>query len=1142
MVVKVSTKRRKLSHSSASGDDEEASFASFSESENSSDEQITGKHNVEDDSIERRKPTKKPTSSRRQDVDFKGVDASTALAGGSSHSSLFRLQIGELLEEIKVVPGKTERAAESMLHKIKAAIEQIPERKPLPVDEAERELITKKKVAVPFPNPRPPRSAQYKLAYTKPESINVVGSYALRSITSSIMVLSIDMIVTMPSSLFEQKDYLNHRYFYKRAYYLACIAAGLQKHLAEDTQVCFDQCPLDTLRPVLVIRPKSGAKSDHKSRSWRINIIPCIAASVFQAEKLYPTKNNIRDAQQANGEVAATPTPFYNSAIQTDTLYIAYLKLLHKSAASCPAFTDACWLGRVWLTQRGHVSSIAAGGFGHFEFSALMALLLQYGAPNGGPALAAGYTSYQLFKVTLQYLSAKDLTKPGIFLDVHGPTDALRASEDLPTIFDGPRKHNLLFKMTPWSYQKLRANASTTIKMLSVPGPDTFDQTFISKVSTYHLQYDCTFTIPMSALDSLSLLDHTIVSRAGKLYTILKRGLGDRIQQLSVRETDPEEWRTDSARPQQKLSGLYHVSIVFDQVNVSRAVDHGPAAEDKKAAADFRNFWGPKAELRRFKDGSILESLVWSKGSAASMVEQIVRHLLARHFSDTVAQAAIFASAGPAQSTKIDYTATADSALQAYRTLESDIRAMDALPLSVRQISASDPQLRSTSLLVANGTKIPADVVIQFESSGRWPDDLQAIQRVKIAFLLKLAESFESTKPDMTCRLGLEKTDSLDIVNQAFLDITYPSSSMTFRVRIHHDREQTLLENMLKDKASAPASREAAALGLAEYKRVFLHSPAHTLIVQKLCTQYPTLSASILMTKQWFASHLLGKDFCDELIELMVLRTYTRPWPWSTPSSAKTAFLRTLDFLSHWDWREDPLIVDLGDGVEKKPGGSMRTRFEAYRKVDPAMNRMALFVASSLDADGTAWTSGTHGPSKVLAGRMTALAKAASETVLSKGLELDFEELFVSSLEDYDFAIHIEPDFVAGLKSRQGRTSNKYKNLVVEGSLHHKADDEIVGLFVNELKGLYSQTLIFLYGGSGCSVIGALWNPFVVARPWKVNLPYSTRPLLSDKVDDDEGDNSPTQGVLAEVNREDILGEIARLGGDMIKRIDVKNA
>ena len=51
----------------------------------------------------------------------------------------------------------------------------------------------------------------------------------------------------------------------------------------------------------------------------------------------------------------------------------------------------------------------------------------------------------------------------------------------------------------------------------------------------------------------------------------------------------------------------------------------------KKKAAKFQKFWGEKAELRRFKDGSILESLIWPAGSAHTIFREIVTYLINRH-------------------------------------------------------------------------------------------------------------------------------------------------------------------------------------------------------------------------------------------------------------------------------------------------------------------------------------------------------------------------------------------------------------------------------------------------------------------------------------------------------------------------------
>ncbi|EDO27361.1 predicted protein [Nematostella vectensis] len=55
--------------------------------------------------------------------------------------------------------------------------------------------------------------------------------------------------------------------------------------------------------------------------------------------------------------------------------------------------------------------------------------------------------------------------------------------------------------------------------------------------------------------------------------------------------------------------------------------------ENNLEAAIFREFWGSKSELRRFKDGSILEAVVWPSSSAGerrTVCERIIKYLLNR--------------------------------------------------------------------------------------------------------------------------------------------------------------------------------------------------------------------------------------------------------------------------------------------------------------------------------------------------------------------------------------------------------------------------------------------------------------------------------------------------------------------------------
>lgn len=69
-----------------------------------------------------------------------GTDA-IAMAGASSKSSLFRLQVDELLEEIRPNQEKSKAEFEGTLRTLKELIERIPARAPLPVSLLSRPTV-----------------------------------------------------------------------------------------------------------------------------------------------------------------------------------------------------------------------------------------------------------------------------------------------------------------------------------------------------------------------------------------------------------------------------------------------------------------------------------------------------------------------------------------------------------------------------------------------------------------------------------------------------------------------------------------------------------------------------------------------------------------------------------------------------------------------------------------------------------------------------------------------------------------------------------------------------------------------------------------------------------------------------------------
>ncbi|KAF2800805.1 Nrap protein [Melanomma pulvis-pyrius CBS 109.77] len=1096
-------------------------------------------------------------------------------------SNMFKLQVDELLQQVKPRYGKKEAPAENAMRTLKGIIEQLPGRAPVSISEAETTLKSHG-IAIPFPNPRPPKDAKYKLQYDRPSSINATGSYPLKIATRADNGMAIDLVVTMPKALFQEKDYLNHRYFYKRAYYLACLAAGIKACKDHTFRVSFDCLNGNQLQPIIVIDPSGdGDANDFSGSKCLIHILLAVPEKTFVERKMLPSSNCVRPKgveEESEGKTLS-PTPFYNATLQSDATITAYLKFLHATNTTCDAYKDACVLGRVWLKQRGFGSELRKGGFGNFEWAATMAVLLQPNPGAGGSPLSTGYSSYQLFKATLQFLAYKSLSKkPYVF---QAPDVTFPKADASPIIFDGPRGLNVLFKMTPWSYSRLQLEAKSTIETLGDSTFDHFESTFILKTNLLKYRYDACLEIPMSAfgLDPTSEeYDEELVEACRKTYNILTRALTDRVTALNFLMPDERGWDVSVSKPLEDQERSILINVATDPSNANRAVDHGPAAENKKEAASFRQFWGDKAELRRFKDGSILESVVWSlKDTSAPVLEQIVLYILEKHLSTQVADKARFTSDSFAHlipSGRIQAQSGVSSFLPSMNALaivEKDIRALEGLPLQIRHIFAADSRLRYSTVeppttTMARSIHAPASIVVQFEGSARWPDDLCAIQRTKIAFLLKLTDLLSAAQPTYSARVGLENP-SQPSQNQAYLDIILPSG-FAFRLRIHHDREATLLDRQLKDKSLDGQSRESAASALAVYKRDFVNTPAHTQVLQTLCTRFLALSPAIRLTKRWFASHLLSPHFSSELIELLVVRTFLQPHPWPVPSCATTGFLRTLAWISRWDWRHVPLIVDFSSSFSNSPTDlegtgpkgmksedieKIQTRFEAWRRIDPAMNRVVIFAATNLDTEGTTWTDKSR-PEKVVAARMTSLAKATTNLIKAEDdmvlslMNGDVEQsertevftperLFVSQPQDYDIIIHISSKYTMSGKKK---SKPAYKNLQIQnGAGNTHCGFNPAEMFARDLQSVYGDALLWFWNPENVDYIAGLWNPTVTGqRGWKVKPGWNSNPLFQSRKGSEKG-GQEDQGIEIQVNKGAICNEIWRLGGELINTIDV---
>lgn len=967
------------------------------------------------------------------------------------------------------------------------------------------------------------------------------------------------MVAQMPASLFQDKDYLSMRYFYRRAYFIAYIAAQVRKEMGNAATLTFEFLNENPLLPVLVLQPlpeaaeaadtasakkadPNIAKKNKKKPGYFIRLIPCAPDNLFPWSKLTPSANCTRLGETKEKKGSSSTSPFYNSTLNAERTFIQYLRVLTLAKNECPAFPDACVLGRIWLQQRGFGGSISQGGFGHFEWATMIALLLQMGGRNGQPALSSSLSSTELFKAGIQFLSTTDFNKRPFAFN-SATVDAKLIREAGPVMFDPVRELNILSKMTPWSASLLRLYAKSTSDLLADERAEKFEPTFITKTDVTFQVYDAVFQITKSDVAKyVDSADRSSISWkfAFDVQRILKKAFGNRAQLVHIELPSVKPWQL--ASPAAKPATELLVGVIFDPAHMSRQMEYGPPAEEEKEAAVFRQFWGEKAELRRFKDGSIRECVEWNGKSPFQVCEEITTYCLKEHLK--VAKEDIAAHGNGFSSliglSHMDKEAF-DSARRAFTTFETDIRGLDDLPLQIRQLSPVSPSARYSSLeppmLGFHKDNVePMEVNLYFEASSKWPENLTAIQEAKVDFLLDFDRRLTAANDKLTTYLGRENRD-VGIDNLAYLDVVYEGGA-AFRLRIYCDLEDTLLQRQVQNKTLDAHVREEASEALASLHWHSTTLPLHTQTIATFCTRLQPLSQTIRLVKHWFASHKLCGHFSDELIELFVLHVFIQPYPWLMPSSPSTGFLRTLFFLARWDWRDEPLVVDSAETITTEGQSTMRRELEAWRKRDPHMNHSVLFVATSNDQSGLGYTRG--GPSKLIASRMTRLAKAACKLVRDQGLHLVPNGLFESSLQDYDVLIHLSTKTIKHILAEAATESgakkqSQYKNLNARtGKMPLPIRAHPSTVLAQELQRAYGDTFVFFSGGPEESVLAAIWNPKLQKKQkFRAGLPYNFRKV---EAGNDADDSAPD---MVDVNRQSILLEIARAGGDMIKKIEV---
>jgi U3 small nucleolar RNA-associated protein 22 len=783
---------------------------------------------------------------------------------------------------------------------------------------------------------------------------------------------------------------------------------------------------------------------------------------------------------EASGAAAveeAAASPHYTNSIAEDACARDHLAHIHAAGENCEAFASAALLLKVWARQQELDG--ASGVSGYFLSMVLLHLVRERKVSRQMRALqlfrvalkfladwlpatldfwAPSQSAQRAAKRTLRPLAIR----PGVGEAAAVSGAALAALRDaFAVVLVGPLGLvNVAARVTPAAATELQqAAAAALAAMRTQPPMVAFTALFINAAQTPCAPAtrvaDAHFTLALPRVPPASvraaLRDAAADLGWGEawrraVFRTLACALGatKRASRLVVRDAHPSEasdWDVRSPPPGPRLhelaaacdaaaapsdgevegdaeggvaGGLVIACTLGD--DAEQIVLRGPAADDAANARAFRDFWGELAELRRFRDGGVVEAVVWSalRKTPHLVSAAMARHALARHVG--VRPASLRSSLDslrprvPAEQRRAAFAQLVDL----FQSLAYDIKRLKGLPLGIHSLSPSCAALSGTSAATlaphlfagapldtvrqqrALSRLVPAmDVVLKFESSARWPDDLAALRATKVAFCLRIAERLAAEHK----RHAVVTDDHLDVAVDGFI----------FRVHLAVERERTLLGRIADaapppatataspasgdDEKAAAAAKAAAKAELVELEVAHTHRPALCGALQTVALRCPAYSHAVRLAKQWLSAHMLASQIDEAAVDLLVAHGFVgaltlrnegggrakqrgdeassaaQHAAWAQPPrTAAAGLLRFLNLVGSFDFNGAPLVVPLaGVSITAAQSSVLAARFARERAArGPALYLVALMsgedrraatsaLESSLDlAEGSA--------------------------------------------------------------------------------------------------------------------------------------------------------------------------------------------
>ncbi|GAA5910741.1 rRNA-processing protein UTP22 [Sporobolomyces salmoneus] len=1116
-------------------------------------------------------------------------------------SNVLATQVATVLDPATPPPPATS-PLQPLLKSIHSHFINLPKQKAISLDK-----LRKKGTVVPDIKGAEGKWLKMDLEWEKPrsEDMRVVGKWAWGGGTKSKGEYVVELAVAMPPTLLQPKDYLFPRFLVKSTHYLVTLASQLPSTLGPITS---SYSPLSGSQGYsLDIRSATSKGSEKiglgkiKGAVLRIRVVT--PPDAFPSSKLAPTNNLARppslahEAENAQINPADLPsTPLRSTALHLSSLPLLtnHLKYHHSLSQTYPSYASSARLLQLWASRRSYG---VAEGFSPNFWAFCIARSLNAGAKGGAgndvASLAAGGEAWAGWRKAVEWLATVNWTEGIVFRMTGEQTyskDVFKtAFAGKPIFVDPTGSVNLVAGVEFSTLEMLRHDARSTISLLlsGIEDEKKFETAFLKEIRPVS-RFDnfVRITVPHSPkVDADASIDHgtSLSYLVSSISATLSRALGTRARAFLL-SPPPALSISASSSSLTPSSVDLSLGILLDPAESSRLVDQGPSAEDEAACEEFRSFWGSKSELRRFKDGSIVESVVWDQPSPGGLgiqrnaiVGQIVKYIL--HERHGIPEGNVDVHAGrmdhllvePESTRRLIYledsVATGkgfNNVITAFDDLSRELKALPELPLAVSSVQPCSPALRYSTIFTPSPRRLNGfesfpdsvkyleahDIILTLESSGRWPEDLEGIQKIKAAFLSKIGESLESTRSVVKAQVVFDG-EARTVDDNVSLEIL-TATGYAFRARIFYERSLLLLEER-EEQMGVVASTSTSSIDL--YSQRFELGPKHHAAISTLQNHFTSYSQTVRLVKRWISSHMLSNHFSDEIIELVVASVFLDAnSPYEPPQSGSTGFARVMERLANWTWRDEPLYVPLFTFTNAVTSGKRPTlsnldkaqatrEFQQTRLSSPAIEEFAWIIATEEDVEGKMWSRQTG---KVAAARARGLAKATLQTleigVTCGGLVV--EQLFSPPLSDYAFLIHLDPSvnprhyqsLTPDLRALSTRSSNVLAGSLIGSTEDDEEEDAVrigwdpVSDFVTQLERLYPSIFRLFHSAHGSSTIGGIWNPSQLgSRQFKTGLGIPLRPVAV------EGGEK----AKVEMDKRAVLKEIERFGKGLVTKVEL---